>query len=118
MIIYGNGETTRDFCYIANVVQANLLAAAGSAPDAANQVYNVALNKSTPQPIILRSSKSLKQRIPSRQKSRPIYGPFRLGDIRQSQADISRAEKLLGYISRRSTSNRDCVGNRMVQDRS
>ena len=99
VIIYGNGETTRDFCYIANVVQANLLSAAGSAPDAANQVYNVALNKSTSLNQLFSALQNLlSSEFPHVKKARPIYGPFRLGDIRQSQADISRAEKLLGYV--------------------
>lgn len=97
VVIYGDGETTRDFCYIDNVVQANLLAACAS-DEAANQVYNVALNTSTSLNSLFESLRKLLEfDFPQVKQSRPRYEPFRAGDIRHSQADISRAQKFLGY---------------------
>jgi UDP-N-acetylglucosamine 4-epimerase len=98
VIIYGDGETTRDFCYVANVVQANLLAAVASSPGEGNPVYNVALNKSTSlNELFAALQKVLSHDYPHVKGIRPIYKAFRPGDIRESQADISRAQKFLGY---------------------
>jgi len=95
--INGDGETSRDFCYIDNVVQANLLAAtAGS--EAANQVYNVALNDRTSlNGLHAMMVELLAQRYPHVLEHRPQYVEFRPGDVRHSQADISKAQQLLGY---------------------
>lgn len=96
--INGDGETTRDFCYVQNVVQANLLAALTSDAGAVNQVYNVAVNARTSlnQLFELLRTKLLPQ-FPHLEGYRPVYQDFRTGDVRHSQADISKAMKLLGY---------------------
>jgi UDP-N-acetylglucosamine 4-epimerase len=96
--INGDGETTRDFCFIDNVVQVNLLAALAKSPDAANQVYNVALNDRTSLNQLYEMMRGLLvQSFPHVDKHRPVYADFRDGDIRHSQADISKAMRLLGF---------------------
>jgi UDP-N-acetylglucosamine 4-epimerase len=95
--INGDGETSRDFCYVDNVVQANLLAAlAGS--EAANQVYNVALNDRTSlNQLHAMMRELLAPRFPHVGAHQPVYVDFRKGDVRHSQADISKAASMLGY---------------------
>jgi len=96
--INGDGETSRDFCYVANAVQANLLAATASDPAAVNQVYNVAVGRRT-------SLNELFEHLRTRLAPRfahvagfaPIYRDFRAGDVRHSLADIGKAHSLLGY---------------------
>jgi UDP-N-acetylglucosamine 4-epimerase len=95
--IHGDGETSRDFCFVANVVQANLLAATTSDSAALNQVYNVAVGERT-------SLNSLFAHLLQRLHATgvdlatvPTYREFRPGDVRHSQADISKAQRLLGY---------------------
>lgn len=96
--INGDGETSRDFCYIENVMQMNILAATAQNPDAANQVYNVALNhRTTLTELYYFIQDKLKARIPELKESEPAYRDFRAGDVRHSQADISKAQSLLGY---------------------
>lgn len=96
--INGDGETSRDFCFIDNAVQANLLAALADDPAAANQVYNVALNERTSLNQLYEMMRSLLlERFPHLQKHHPKHVDFRVGDVRHSQADISKAGKLLGY---------------------
>jgi UDP-N-acetylglucosamine 4-epimerase len=96
--IHGDGETSRDFCYVANAVQANLLAATSSHPGAVNQVYNVAVNARTSlNDLCLQLHALLQERYPHLRDFQPIYGEFRPGDVRHSQADISKAATLLGY---------------------
>jgi len=96
--INGDGETSRDFCYIANAVQANLLAATTSSAEAINQVYNVAVNARTSLNELFSILKNrLAPRFPSVAALSPAYGPFRQGDVRHSQADIAKAERLLGF---------------------
>lgn len=96
--INGDGETSRDFCYIDNTVQVNILAATASNPDATNQVYNVALNAQTTLTELFHFIQDkLLTRITTLKKSDPVYQDFRAGDVRHSRADISKAEKLLGY---------------------
>ena len=96
--VNGDGETTRDFCFIANVVQANLLAALSDHPEAGNQVYNVALNDSTSLNQLYQMMKALLiVDFPHLAQHHATYAQFRNGDIRHSQADISKARKLLGY---------------------
>lgn len=95
--INGDGQTSRDFCYIDNVVQANLLAATAG-EEAANQVYNVALNDRTSlNDLYAMMRELLIQRFPHLQEHRPSYVGFRAGDIRDSQADIGKARQRLGY---------------------
>lgn len=96
--INGDGETSRDFCYIENVNQANLLAALTGNPEALNQVYNVALNERTSLNRLFEMQRALLlQAFPQVRDRRPIYQDFREGDVRHSQADISKAARLLGY---------------------
>jgi UDP-N-acetylglucosamine 4-epimerase len=95
--INGDGETSRDFCYVDNVVQINLLAAmAGS--EAANQVYNVALNDRTSlNQLHAMMCSLLAERFPHVAAHKPTYVDFRAGDVRHSQADIGKAVSMLGY---------------------
>ncbi|MEK7792785.1 MAG: GDP-mannose 4,6-dehydratase, partial [Pseudomonadota bacterium] len=96
--INGDGETSRDFCFVANVVQANLLAALAQNPDSVNQVYNVALNERTSLNQLYAMMRSLLLKdFPGLKEHRPHYGAFREGDVRHSQADISKARNLLGF---------------------
>jgi len=96
--INGDGETSRDFCYIENVVQVNILAALTDDPEAVNQVYNVALNERTSLNQLYEMIRSLLVRkFPNLKNHRPQYVAFREGDIRHSQADVSKAIRLLGY---------------------
>lgn len=98
VFINGDGETVRDFCYIDNVVQANLLAALDANPAAVNQVYNIAMSERTTLNQLFEMFRSLLEpRFPHLRDLRPIYREFRAGDARMSQADISKAERLLGY---------------------
>jgi UDP-N-acetylglucosamine/UDP-N-acetyl-alpha-D-glucosaminouronate 4-epimerase len=95
--IYGDGRTSRDFCYIENVVQANLLAA--RKPGAANQVYNIALDTRTSlNELFTLLRDRLRRYYPQLDRSRPVHGSFRPGDVRHSQADISKARRRLGYV--------------------
>jgi UDP-N-acetylglucosamine 4-epimerase len=97
LFINGDGETSRDFCFIDNVVQANLLAAMASA-EAANQVYNVALNERTSlNELHQMMCALLRERFPHVEGHQPHFKDFRAGDVRHSQADISKAATLLGF---------------------
>ena len=96
--INGDGETSRDFCYVANVVQANLLAALTEDPNAVNQVYNVAVGEGTSLNRLFHILGSLLGGLPGTPaRVAPVYRPFRPGDARHSLADISLARRLLGY---------------------
>jgi UDP-N-acetylglucosamine 4-epimerase len=96
--INGDGETSRDFCYIANVVQANLLAAATSRDEAVNQSYNIAIGeRTTLNELFSLIQKVLRQHEPSLPEQLPVYQDFRAGDVRHSLADISKARRLLEY---------------------
>jgi UDP-N-acetylglucosamine/UDP-N-acetylgalactosamine 4-epimerase len=96
--INGDGETSRDFCYIANAVQANLLAATATHSDAANQVYNVAVgDRTTLNDLFEAIRKLLEVRFPHLADFKPSYRDFRAGDVRHSLADITKARSRLGY---------------------
>lgn len=96
--ILGDGETSRDFCYIANVVQANLLAATATRADAVNQVYNVAVNdRTTLNQLFAMIRDGLAQADPALASAQAVYKDFRPGDVRHSQANIGKAQRLLGY---------------------
>lgn len=96
--INGDGETSRDFCFIDNTVQANILAALTDNADARDQVYNVALNDQTSLNQLFNSiRKELLLRKPELDIPDPVYRDFRAGDVRHSRADISKAQKLLGF---------------------
>ncbi|HWD19984.1 MAG TPA: SDR family oxidoreductase [Verrucomicrobiae bacterium] len=96
--INGDGETSRDFCYVANVVQANLAAGAVRAPEAVNQIYNVAVGAPTSlNELYALLREKLTPRFPRLAAAPPVHGPFRAADVRHSLADISKARRLLGY---------------------
>jgi len=94
VFINGDGETVRDFCYVDNVIQANLLAAVVDNPAAVNQVYNVALNEKTTLNELFESIRSLLEPL---HHVRPVHRESCPGEVRLSQADIGKARRLLGY---------------------
>lgn len=95
--INGDGRTSRDFCFIENVIQANILAATTSNVDARNQVYNVAFGDRTDLNQLFEELRRTLALNGVEYKKSPIYRDFRIGDVRHSQADISKARSLLGY---------------------
>jgi UDP-N-acetylglucosamine 4-epimerase len=96
--VFGDGETTRDFCYIENAVQANLLAATVAEPAALNQAYNVAVNERTSLNALFEMLRGmLEPAFPHVRGRAPEYRDFRAGDMRHSLADIEKAQALLGY---------------------
>ena len=96
--INGDGETSRDFCYIDNAVQANLLAATTSLPEAVNQVYNVAVgDRTTLNDLYHHLRDKLTPQFAYLHDAKPIYCNFRAGDVRHSQADVTKASRLIGY---------------------
>jgi UDP-N-acetylglucosamine 4-epimerase len=97
--INGDGETSRDFCYVENAIQANLLAATTDNTEAMNQVYNVAVAERTTLNELFELQRALlMEKFPRVRDCRPSYRDFREGDVRHSQADISKARNLLGYV--------------------
>jgi UDP-N-acetylglucosamine 4-epimerase len=101
IFINGTGETSRDFCFIQNVVQANILAATTENPAAKNQVYNVALNsRATLNELFDMLRTRLMPYCPNLDRYKPEYRDFRAGDVMHSQADIGKARTLLGYEPR------------------
>jgi len=98
VFINGDGETSRDFCYIDNTVQANLLAAASVDAGARNQVYNVAVGERTTLNDLFESIRAeLAPKFPHLEQCKPVYREFRAGDVRHSLADIGKAQRLLHY---------------------
>jgi UDP-N-acetylglucosamine 4-epimerase len=96
--IYGDGETSRDFCYVANVAQANFLAAVTPRPEAASRIYNVACGRETTLNELFRMIRlGLAGHEPGIAAASPSYGPDRRGDIRRSSADTSRARRELAF---------------------
>lgn len=97
-VINGDGETSRDFCYVANVVQANLRAALVQTTEAVNQVYNIAVGQRT---TLKQLHDSIAAALSSVQPELGIvpvqFAAFRAGDVRHSLADIGKATALLGY---------------------
>lgn len=98
VFINGDGETSRDFCFIENAVQANLLAATTSDETARNQVYNVAVSGRTNLNVLFATIKSTMAENGVFYRREPVYRDFRAGDVRHSQADIAKAQRLLGYV--------------------
>jgi len=97
-IVNGDGQTSRDFCYVDNVLQANLLAATDEDGQEAHTVYNIAVGERTTLLdlfYMIRNEIALTQ--PDVKHAEPEFGPFRAGDIRNSQADITKARQRLGY---------------------
>jgi UDP-N-acetylglucosamine/UDP-N-acetylgalactosamine 4-epimerase len=98
--IHGDGETSRDFCYVANVVQANLLAATQELDAGSPAVFNIACGAQTTLNEMFRAIQAgLHSRL-SIPEIQPSYGPFREGDVRHSLARIDRARQILGYEPR------------------
>ncbi len=96
VFINGDGETSRDFCFIENAVQTNLLAA--SADDSAkNEVYNVAVGDRTTLNDLYRALQAALAENGKPHEKAPVYRDFRAGDVRHSQADIRKAAGKLGY---------------------
>ena len=96
--IYGTGETSRDFCYVENVVQANVLAATVTPPEAIGEVYNIAVGTAT---TLSRLFELIREELasvhPHVRDLRAVHRDFRAGDVLHSLADISKAMRLLGY---------------------
>lgn len=97
VFINGDGETSRDFCYIENTVQANLLAATTKNPEAKNQVYNVAVGERTTLNEMFEVVALALKDNGINYDQKPVYRKFREGDVRHSQASIGKAKALLGY---------------------
>lgn len=96
VVINGDGETSRDFCFIDNVVQANVLASLAG-PESVNQVYNVACDARTSLNELFGHLRDTLDQNGVSYKRAPRHGEFRPGDVRHSQADIHKAQGLLGY---------------------
>ncbi|WP_028585260.1 NAD-dependent epimerase/dehydratase family protein [Desulfogranum mediterraneum] len=98
VFINGDGETSRDFCFIENCVQANILAATVTDQEALNQTYNVACGARTSLTTLFELIRErVAVRRPEVAAAQAVYRDFRAGDVRHSLADISKAEQLLGY---------------------
>ncbi|HEY7472829.1 MAG TPA: SDR family oxidoreductase [Gemmatimonadota bacterium] len=96
--IYGDGETSRDFCYLANAIQANILAAVNGEPGSLGEAFNVAVGESTTLNELFRLLRArLVRHSPEVANVEPEYRDFRAGDVRHSLADIGKATNLLGY---------------------
>src|SRR5512137_1376929 len=96
--VNGDGETSRDFCHVDNVVQANLLAATTANPEAMGKVYNVAVGDRTTLNQLFGAIQDEVARLhPAARNARPVYRDFRAGDVRHSLADVGLARTLLGY---------------------
>jgi UDP-N-acetylglucosamine 4-epimerase len=100
--INGDGETSRDFCFIANIVQANLLAATATlAPSPESKVYNIALgDRTTLNELYSLLKANLLPIYPHLKDAKLVYRDFRAGDVRHSLADISKSQSQLGYMPR------------------
>jgi UDP-N-acetylglucosamine 4-epimerase len=96
--INGDGETTRDFLHVANVVQANLLAATAENPVAWNEAYNIALGeRTTLNDLYVFIRDAIAATVPGVATLEPRFAPFRAGDVRHSVASIDKAHQLLGF---------------------
>jgi len=96
VVINGDGETSRDFCFVGNAVQANLLGALTQA-DGQSEVYNVAVNARTSLNALFEHLRGTLRRQGIDYDKAPVYAEFRPGDVRHSQADIGKAGRHLGY---------------------
>lgn len=97
VFINGDGETSRDFCFIENTVQANILAATTINEEAKNQVYNVAVGDRTTLNDLFNAIKNALNENEITYAKKPIYKEFRKGDVRHSQASVEKIRNLLGY---------------------
>lgn len=99
VFINGDGETSRDFCFIENAVQANLLAATSKNADAINQVYNIAVgDRTTLNQLYEQLHINLSPKYSHLKNIKPIYRDYRAGDVRHSLASIEKAKIMLSYI--------------------
>ena len=96
VLINGDGDTSRDFCFIENAVQANILAATAE-EKGLNQIYNVALGDRTTLNTLFNSLQSALKNNGVQYSKSAVYQAFRAGDVKHSQADISKAQELLGF---------------------
>ena len=96
VFINGDGETSRDFCFIENTVQANILAATAN-EEARNQVYNVAVGDRTTLNDLFNAIKAALNENGVAYTKEPVYREFRVGDVRHSQASVEKIQNLLGY---------------------
>ena len=96
--INGKGDTSRDFCFVDNAVEANILAALANNPEASGQIYNVALNDQTSL-VDLHTAicNALGDRLPDLQLKEPGFRDYRAGDVMHSRANVDKARALLGY---------------------
>ncbi|MDM1301949.1 NAD-dependent epimerase/dehydratase family protein [Acinetobacter indicus] len=97
VFINGDGETSRDFCFIDNTVQANILAATTQNEEAKNQVYNVAVGGRTTLNDLFNTIKAALNKNGVEYSKQPIYREFRAGDVRHSQASVEKIKILIGY---------------------
>ena len=98
-VINGDGETSRDFCYVANAVQANILAATAAEAGVVGEAFNVAVGQRTSlNRLFTLIRDGLAEQHAEITASTPAYGPFRPGDVRHSLADIEKARTRLGYV--------------------
>ncbi|WP_180079742.1 NAD-dependent epimerase/dehydratase family protein [Acinetobacter sp. YH12058] len=97
VFINGDGETSRDFCFIENTVQANILAATTQNDEAKNQVYNVAVGDRTTLNDLFNAIKAALNESGVTYTKEPVYRDFRAGDVRHSQASIEKIKSLLAY---------------------
>lgn len=91
-VIYGDGEQTRDFTYIENVVSANLLAATAPAKQVCGEVFNAAAGGQTSLNMLVEALQEI-----TRQNIAPVYEEARPGDIKHSRANIAKIQRLMGY---------------------
>lgn len=98
VFINGDGETSRDFCFIDNCVQANILAACTETPEAQNKVYNVAIGqRTTLNELFSLIREEVARHRPASASVKAVHRDFRAGDVRHSLADIGLARRLLGF---------------------
>lgn len=97
VFINGDGETSRDFCFIENTVQANILAATTQNDEAKNQVYNVAVGDRTTLNDLFNAIKAALNENGVTYTKEPVYRDFRVGDVRHSQASVEKIKNLLVY---------------------
>ena len=97
IFINGDGKTSRDFCFIENAIQANILAATNTNKKAFNNIYNIALGDRTSLNELYAMLQTAINKQSNIKHSKLIYRGFRAGDVKHSQADISKAKNLLGY---------------------
>jgi len=98
-VIFGDGTNSRDFCYVDNIVQANLLAATAPDPAVAGTVYNCGCNEKTDlKQLFAMIREDLAKDFPDVAKAEPVFEPPRAGDITHSQAAIDKITAALGYV--------------------